>query len=55
MGKIGNYAECHGGVWMLISYGLGGDVVLVTATTLKGLQRKASRAGWTIDHIHIEG
>ena len=51
MGKLGNWAECHGGMWMLISYNLGGDVVLASVTTLKGLQRKASRAGWVIDHV----
>lgn len=51
MGKIGNYAEYHGGVWMLVSYTIGGDVILVTASTLKGLQRKVMRAGWMIDHV----
>ena len=51
MGKTGNWAECHGGVWMLVSYSLGGEVVLATATTLRALERKASRAGWIIDHI----
>lgn len=50
MEKLGNYAECHGGVWMLVSYSLGGDVILATSPTLKGLQRKAGRAGWTIDY-----
>ena len=51
MGKLGNWAECHGGTWMLISYSLGGDVVLTTATTFRALERKASRAGWTINHV----
>lgn len=53
MGKLGNYAECHGGVWMLVSYTIGGDVILATSPTLKGLERKAERAGWTIDHVEV--
>lgn len=51
MGKVGNWAECHGGMWMLVSYSLGGDVILTTAATFQALERKAGQAGWTINHI----